>query len=120
MILDLEIRQRLAEFLADRLSLDEFEDWLVQESWNVQLSGDGAAERMVYAIELRLAEHSSGHLSVEDLRRQLVPFLQRYSVLVSFPGAGHFSSIQTGTSCSMSFLESPIRSFGIRSEEVFV
>ena len=30
-----ELRNRLIQFLSDELSLDSFEDWFVQRSWNM-------------------------------------------------------------------------------------
>ena len=65
-----EIRNRLAEALAQS-QLAEFEDWFIQNTWNVHKSGDEDLIRLVYSIELRLAEHSSGHLSKAALRNEL-------------------------------------------------
>ena len=81
MVAELEIRKRLARFLANELSLDDFEDWLVQGSWNAHREGEGPAQQLAYAIELRLAEHSSGHLSLQELRDELAPFVKQYRSL---------------------------------------
>ena len=75
------IREKLAAFFARQIDLDEFEDWLVQSTWNVHQSGDESARELAHAIELRLAEHSAGHLTGEALRRELLPFLRGFQTL---------------------------------------
>jgi hypothetical protein len=80
MISELEVRQKLAELLADQLDLEEFEDWLVQRSWNMHLDSSAGAQSLVSAVELALSEHSSGHLSEESLFDQLRSLLQRDTV----------------------------------------
>lgn len=72
MITEPEIRSQLARFLGNEMSLDQFEDWFVQQSWDAHLNSDESAQKLVYAVELRLAEHSSGHLSQQELRRELI------------------------------------------------
>jgi hypothetical protein len=69
--LGLEIRQHTLRFLEDKLSLDDFEDWLVANSWNVHQSGDPEIIDLVFEIELHLAEFSNGHLDEEELRAAL-------------------------------------------------
>ncbi len=82
MLKDSEIRDRLASFLEGKLSQDDFEDWLVQNTWNMHKDADEAAVKLAHAIELRLAEHSSGHLTDDELRRELLPFARRYAIQV--------------------------------------
>ncbi|HLA10042.1 MAG TPA: hypothetical protein VJ023_05445 [Pyrinomonadaceae bacterium] len=84
MIKENEIRAELVKYLAGEQSLDQFEDWFVQHSWNMHKDSSLSAQRLSSAIELRLAEHSSGHLSEEELRDQLRPYVVRYVVTVSF------------------------------------
>jgi hypothetical protein len=71
MILEAEIREKLSELLSGRLDLESFEDWLVQHSWNMHLDSDPAAQDLAAGVELALAEHSSGHLSDDELRQEL-------------------------------------------------
>ena len=114
MIAEYQIRQHLARYLQHEMSLDHFEDWLVQRSWNMHRDSAESAQAMVSAIELRLAEHSSGHLDEKQLREELLPLVTTYNAVVSFgrPGApapssdAHYSS------------PSP-RIFVVRQAEVF-
>ncbi len=71
MINESEIRDRWFEHLQRRLTLDQFEDWLVQHSWNMHRDSDDAAQRLVHRIELRFAEYTAGHLAAEGLEREL-------------------------------------------------
>lgn len=65
------IRHHLAAYLAGALSLDEFTAWLVAATWNIGTMGDAAASDLAYSIELALAEHSSGLLTLDELRAEL-------------------------------------------------
>jgi len=77
MISELEVRRKLSELLACQLSLEEFEDWLVQRSWNMHLDSSAGAQDLVSTLELALSEHSSGHLSEESLFDQLRSLLKK-------------------------------------------
>jgi hypothetical protein len=66
-----QIRERLSHYLTRQITLNEFEDWLVAQSWNMHQDSDEEAQRLVGAIELRLAEYSNNHLSDAALRREL-------------------------------------------------
>ena len=67
-----ELRNEIVRLLAEEVSLDNFEDWFVQRSWNMHKDSDLVAQRLAYAVELRLAEHDGGQLSESDLRKQLL------------------------------------------------
>lgn len=86
MIADYAIREKLAHFLTGGLSLDQFEDWLVQKSWNMHRDSDDQSQKLASAIELRLAEHSNGHLSEPELRAELLGFVTKYVVRLVFNG----------------------------------
>ena len=76
MLSELQLREQLVNFLANKSSLDEFEDWFVQNSWNMHKDSDLAAQRLAYAVELRLAEHDAEHLPADDFRRELAELLR--------------------------------------------
>ena len=71
MIAEPEIRKNLIAFLVDRMSLQDFEDWLVSNSWNMHLDSSPNDQDLVSAIELALSEYSSGDRSYSDLRHEL-------------------------------------------------
>lgn len=82
MIAELEIRKELARFLSNEIPLEEFEDWLVSRSWDMHQDSFGAAQKLASAIELRLAEYSSDHLSPKELRNELMPYATDINVLI--------------------------------------
>jgi hypothetical protein len=84
MIAEHQIREWLARYLHKVISLDQFEDWFVQRSWDMHRGSDESAQKLAAAIELRLAEHSSGHLDDAQLRQELLPFVTTYTATVHF------------------------------------
>ncbi len=87
MIAESQIRAKLGRYLRNEIPLDVFEDWLVQKSWNMHQDSDEQSQKLASAIELRLAEHSSGHLDEALLRDQLRSFVGPSMVQVSFGNA---------------------------------
>lgn len=69
--LDNEIRDKLASYLLGEVSLDDFEDWFVSASWNVNQSKNQAAINMVYETELYLSEFSDAFRSEDELKNLL-------------------------------------------------
>jgi hypothetical protein len=101
MVSEKEVRDRLADALAEGL-LEEFEEWFVQQTWNVHQFHDSELQRLVYAIELRLAEFSSGHLDDAGLRRELSGILS--SATLNIGADQRRVMIQAGSSSSFSRL----------------
>jgi hypothetical protein len=82
MMEDLEaaIRHQLVSYLSNRVSLDEFTAWLVGATWNIDPLSEPEASQLAYAIELALAEHTSGLLTREQLRAELQSLSQQVSL----------------------------------------
>ena len=81
MIAVAQIREQLRRLVEDPNRLEEFEDWIVQKSWNMHLDSDPVAQALVASIELRLAEHSGGHLSLDQMIEDFYSLLNGYVVL---------------------------------------
>jgi hypothetical protein len=71
MVSSSQIKEQLARFLDNQISLDEFEDWFVQNTWNIHLSGSVSAESLTFAVEESLSEYSSQHIGEPILRQEL-------------------------------------------------
>lgn len=82
-----QIRQSLIRYLRNEFTLDQLEDWLAQHSWNMHLDSDLAAQKLASAIELRLAEHSSGHLGEFEMREELRALVSAYATQLNFGSA---------------------------------
>jgi hypothetical protein len=70
--LEASIQQHLVAYLAGQTSLDDFTSWLVSATWNIGNTGDAGATELAYAVEFALAEHSSGLLTDDELRTELL------------------------------------------------
>lgn len=79
MIQEYAIRQKLGDLLRGDLPIDSFEDWLVSGSWNMHLDSTVAAQRLVSAIETRLFEYSSAHLTDDELLAKLSELARQIS-----------------------------------------
>ncbi len=115
MIADYEIRQWLARYLHKSVSLDQFEDWIAQRSWDMQRDSSDEAQKLASAIELRLAEHSSGHLDERHLRGELLPLVTTYNATVHF---GHGQAEGAVFSDTQNKSVNP-RVFVIQGEDLF-
>ncbi len=80
MLSHIQLRDELIRLLDNEISLDQFDQWFAQESWNIHRSLDALAQRLAYAVELRLAEYDSGHLPEENLRRELLSLMRAFSL----------------------------------------
>src|SRR2546426_4833869 len=80
-----ELRERIASYLADEISLDELDHSIAARTWNIHQSGNEEAARLAYAIELRLAEYSAGHLPLDQLRSELLRLVDSYTVTLGTP-----------------------------------
>lgn len=81
--LEFEIRDRLSAFLADEISLHDFEDWFFPKTWDVDKLDEPDLLDLVYQIKLDWAEFTDGHWSLEQLRSMLHSLVERYTVSFS-------------------------------------
>ena len=90
--LDNEIREKLADYLVGKICLEEFEDWFVSASWNVDQSKNQVAINMVYEIELWLSEYYDNFRSEDALKALLRPLVENYIIEPEISSGLHFSS----------------------------
>lgn len=62
------IRNKCADFMASRIDLESFHEWLAPIVWDIEDRNDPDAQELVYSIELAIAEFSAGHRSENELR----------------------------------------------------
>lgn len=70
-----DLKNQMASFLSGGITLDAFDDWFAQASWNMHLDSEPEVQMLAAKIELLLAEHTSGHLSEPELRSALASAL---------------------------------------------
>lgn len=91
-MLDTEIRGKLAEYLNSEISLRQFQEWFVPATWDIQTSEPAHILDLAYSIQLKLAEYASDHLTENDLRQALIPYIERFTIMVSFPAISSIPS----------------------------
>lgn len=82
MITETEIRRKLVALLERRVSLAQFQDWLVEQSWNMHKDSSAEAQQLVSEIELALSEYSNRHLAESELHQKLWAALHQIAVAV--------------------------------------
>jgi hypothetical protein len=66
-----KIEAQLQRYLQGEDSLDEFEAWLVPETWDISPQSDRSAHDLATVITLRIAEFTNGDWTEEELREAL-------------------------------------------------
>ncbi len=99
-----EIRSRVADWLQGALALEDLEEWFARNTWDVHQWGDRDVVALVHEIELRLSEHSSGHLPEKQMADELRKFVQEYSAPLEV-ARPQVAEIVSGTS---SFTSPPV------------
>jgi hypothetical protein len=69
-----EIRSRLAGYISEAVSLRDFQDWLIPETWDVRHL-DSETLDLVRDVQLSLAEYSGGDITEQELRRDFALLL---------------------------------------------
>lgn len=65
------IHEQLAKYLADEISLNDFEDWFFPETWDIDQTNDVNLLNLVYSVKLRLAEFSNQDWTKDEFRSLL-------------------------------------------------
>jgi hypothetical protein len=68
-MLDTEIRRHLGLYAANDLSLGEFEEWFIPETWDVERQPNESLRDLTLAIMRLLVKCSIGQLTEGELRR---------------------------------------------------
>jgi hypothetical protein len=67
-----EINDQIGRFLAQQQSLNDLNEWMARNTWNItQEQPDSQARTIAGQIELALAEYSNGDLTLSDVRERL-------------------------------------------------
>lgn len=91
MIQENDIRARLVEYLSGNQSLDEFEDWFVQQSWNMHQDSKADAQRLASQVELALSEFNNDDITEAALRSWMQRLASTH--IVSFSPAQESGSV---------------------------
>ncbi|MGH7907063.1 MAG: hypothetical protein ACREP6_10580 [Candidatus Binataceae bacterium] len=108
MITEAQIQEQLFNYLTRQITLNEFEDWLAVQSWNMHRDSGDAAQRIVGAIELRFAEYSNNHLTDDAIERELKGLLSSNLVVMIGGGEPIMPSWTSSTVSESSRVEIPL------------
>ena len=78
--LELAVREQLADYLADEITIDDLKSWLVASTWSSTPVKSTPGLQIANEIKLAFAEHSGGFRSDEELRESLVAIHDRIEV----------------------------------------
>jgi hypothetical protein len=74
------IRKKLDFYLKGKMGLDEFRDWFVANTFDVDRRRTEEDVSVSYDIELLYAEYTNGDWTEEELRRLLEPLVEERSL----------------------------------------
>jgi len=58
-------------YLNSKIPIEEFQEWFIPLSWDIEKIADANVRELVCAIDLEIAEFTGGYLSEKDLRYNL-------------------------------------------------
>ena len=75
-----EILEMVNRFLLGEVSLDSFEDWSSEFSWNIHEKADAETQRLAYLVQSKIGQFGEGEIDEESFLRDLAnvvhPFAQ--------------------------------------------
>jgi hypothetical protein len=69
--LENRVRHEILRYVQHEITLASFEEWLVGATWSQLDPTDASLVHLVGAVELTLAEYSSGHWTEDEVRAHL-------------------------------------------------
>jgi len=87
MIHERDVRAKIAAFLSNEISVEDFSLWIMSNSWNMHKDSSAEAVDLVSSIHLLLAERDDNSYSPEEFRSELESLLNK--IVVSYPPAHH-------------------------------
>lgn len=77
--LDIELRDKVMQYLSGKLPLAVFEDWFAPFLWNIEQPENSELQVLASNIARLLAEYSRGDRSIEELHQELRSVASTYS-----------------------------------------
>ncbi len=76
-----EIRDELASYLARDISFAQFEDWLIDHSWDMHKDSPEEVQELVHEINASIYEYLDQYIDEDVLKARLRPHVQLYRVV---------------------------------------
>ena len=76
-----DLTVQVSHFVLGELNFSQLRDWLAPVVWSCdEQCPDTAAVSLAHSIDLKIAEHLSGHRSIESLREELLSLVNPVTV----------------------------------------
>ena len=67
-----QIHAKVDSYIDGQISLESFDEWLSPIAWNIEKYNEPDAEKLVYQIDILLAEYSQEHRTEASLKEELL------------------------------------------------
>jgi hypothetical protein len=71
-----ELRERLISYIANEISFADFEDWLIDRSWDMHKDSTVEAQELVHSINASIFKYLDGYINERSLKIELVALLK--------------------------------------------
>ena len=88
-----ELREQLASYIANEIPFSVFEDWLIDQSWDMHKDSPVDAQELVHSINESIFKYLDQYISEAVLKRELLALIKDQTVHV-FIGGPHQSAIR--------------------------
>lgn|ERR1700754_2271962 len=93
-----ELRGQLVSYIANEISFESFEDWLIDRSWNMHKDSEQKLQEMVHEINASIFQYLDGYINEEALKRNLWTLTRDLNVELVFVPEFRGSTIQQHSS----------------------
>ena len=77
-----QIRERLIDYLAGNLLFEQFEDWLIDQSWDMHQASPRDAQEMVLDIKEAIYQYLDRYIDEDALKQKLYPLVESASATI--------------------------------------
>lgn len=75
-----ELRERLVSYIANEISFAEFEDWLIDRSWDMHKDSAVEAQDLVHAVNAAIFKYLDGFINERSLKTELLALVKDQTV----------------------------------------
>lgn len=104
------IRSKLASYLTREISLRAFWRWFIPATCNIDHKAPTRLRELVYGIKLCVDDYSSGNISEDQLRSELLRFVETVAIGEGEPSRFPISSSSTPLSVNVLYRNAHLRS----------
>jgi hypothetical protein len=77
-----ELREQLASYIANEIPFAVFEDWLIDQSWDMHKDSPVDAQELVHSINVSIFKYLDQYISEAALKREMLALIKDQTVYV--------------------------------------